>query len=291
MNMISASPEEIRSICGGNSEIKILCNGQIEQLYEIPTQLNVSIVVPDGITNITTSPFTLQVKINNDIGFCNYSLNNGTNTTMNGVDYTFSAPLSVSDGNNFVNIWCRDTFNLNNSYHKYLLFSVKIATQGGGSSGGSTPIKLYKIAIFGESWKFNELNNVDVYVYEILDNLIDPDSINITIIDNISINSQSIIRKNQGKYRGIFNISKSNLKSIRLNITAKESLKVVSEEFVVFTEKISTFEELQNFTTQSLGKVSSVWKKYWLYIILFLLFLLIIVLFCIFFWFGKDRED
>lgn len=280
-SIVTAFDEQTQAICGGDSELKILCNGQVEQLYEIPEFVDVSILFPDG-TDISSPTFTLIVNASN-ILLCNYSIDNVANISIGAVNHYFTNPVSVVDGNHIIDIWCRDTFNLNNSYHDSIGFYVYTITSPGGGGDSTIPIKLYRMLIFGNAWILNESNIVNVHIFDISGNFIDPNFVNMTIISKVNLNSQNILRTSRGKYRGVFNISDSDTSEVIINITAVEDSKTISNLFTINIEAPSTIDEIKNYILYSTSRIGSFYKKYYLYIWIILVALLILLLYLLYY--------
>lgn len=120
----------------GINNITIICSDIAqnivgESLYfgvdTIPPLINLS--APQGSYHSTSIPIIYTASDANNVSWCGYSLDGGTNTTL-----TENTTITVSSGSHNIILYCKDTYN--NTASASSSFTVTVSSDG-GTSGGS----------------------------------------------------------------------------------------------------------------------------------------------------------
>lgn len=219
---------------------------------------NITIAFPDG-SDINT--YSFDAKINLDkTGICNYTIDSGANLSL-GTAVSFVKSLTLADGGHKLTVFCTDIFG-NGPSNDTIDFLVRAYTSPDG--GSSTPddgdgtisndtVSLYDIEVKNDNWYFKINNIIEVSVFDIDKNPIDPERITIEIIDDSELDySRNLIRKDIGEYNGIFNIKETNVTNILVNITVSEKFKTVSQISNITMSTETGFDKFGETTNEKL---------------------------------------
>jgi len=135
---------------------------------------------------------------------------------------------------------------------KVKIFNSPVSSGGDGGGGGTifVPIVLNNFTIQYPDWIKGKENQVYIFVRDINENLVDIDLVEIDILDLQNYEyTKNVSRVRTGTYKGNFLI-KSDIDSIRLNVTVKEKAKIISR-IVEIEINEETFENKLKSETQN----------------------------------------
>lgn len=242
----------------GSNTWTIWANDSIGNINKSSVTFNYDISAPTitinfpNIDNINTNSFTISATTNEQ-AICNYSIDYGTNSSMDSTNnLTHTKNIVIPDGRHDFTFYCKDNAGFSNSSNWNAL--VMLSSGSSGSSGGSSSpsIKLYDLKLESEDWYKNSKNILYAYTYDNQKRLIDVD----VITFKLGNKNGQVTRISEGKYKAEFDII--NESSLTINVTAKQSVKLISKSIDINIKEKSITDESKNIIN-SIKEKSITW--------------------------------
>jgi len=261
------------SVPEGNYIITFYCNDTSgnENSSQITVKIDttppvITILNPDEDEHEQATNVLLKIQTN-ELSSCIYSLDSGSNISMEGDNITHTKTISVTTGNHYVYFYCNDTLNNSNASSKRSFYYRKVtgSTGSGGSSGGviykgREIINLSKLEIVSpEEIYYNESFEIIIIPQNSENKPVEIDFIEIKLIDNITYQEYNL-EKIQDTYLKKFKVFENNITEVNINIKVIQGSKVIVEELNLLIKEEPLLKGIER-------KTRNILKYYWVYFV------------------------
>ena len=250
------------SVSSGSVNVGVLDSFGILYLADNDNPPVITVLNPTFQDDENTQPIEFVITTDEEAN-CVYSIDGGSNTSMTTSNNLTHRDFKVGDNGVHTAIYsCTD--NLGNIGTSTEIYTVSISANPveGGAQAQISPfedsnitttnitdgdnITLFEIEKFHTQWFVGEENKLDIRTRDVDGNLLDVDSVEVLITDDIRHNID-VTRSNAGKYRARVVIFDQNISSVNLTIIATQPGKTITDSIEISLEEKTATAVISNF--------------------------------------------